>query len=454
MPLEELRPTNNYVTFEQLQRFLTDRLSALEREIESKLLQLKESKFNYLEEKLNIKTELESLKEQFRLLNSEFISRVTNLSYKVIEINNFFTQKLAELNQQFTDLNAKIISELEKYRAELREFLSKSDLRAFLENNADLMPYLMGPAMDEITEMKNKLSSIETNLLLIQNSYAAINNEISKHISQIIESTLNDINLKVLGWTNSFKELLQEKINSLEINGNIDLSGLSEFKNEISNLINNVNQNIAELKNIYQSIQSPETTTQTFNFDQILGEINLKLDEIKFAQAQREFIVPEIPDAEYLKNFSEEMKAGLETLKKISEEISLSTSSLAFNPSAKFDESLQSIDTQIREIKTLFDEMATSQYEIQNNIGNLAEKVTVVVTEVPKMSGTLKKDISEEFKVLKSELLSELKKQGQTLTSSINSVNESIQSLKGYPAIIIFATLIIIGAMILLKFVF
>jgi hypothetical protein len=98
--------------------------------------------------------------------------------------------------------------------------------------------------------------------------------------------------------------------------------------------------------------------------------------------------------------------------------------------------------------------MATSQFEIQNNIGNLAEKVTVVVTEVPKISGTLKKDISEEFKVLKSELLSELKKQGQSLTSSINSINESVQSLKGYPAIIIFATLIIIGAMILLKFVF
>jgi hypothetical protein len=454
MPLEELRPTNNYVTYEQLQRFLTDRLGALEREIEAKLLQLKESKFNYLEEKLNIKTELEALKEQFRLLNSEFISRVTNLSYKVIEINNFFTQKLAELNQQFTDLNTKIISELEKYRTELREFLSKSDLRSFLEENADLVPYLMGPAINEIAEMKNKLSSIETNLLLIQNSWATISNEISKHISQLIESTLSDIDSKVLGLTNSLKESLLEKINSLEINGEIDLSGINEFKDEISNLINNVNQNIAELKNIYQSISSSETTAQTINFDQVLGEINIKLDEIKFAQAQREFVVPEFPDAEYLKNFSEEMRAGLETLKKISEEISLSTSSLTFNPSVKFDESLQEIDTQIREIKTLFDEMATSQFEIQNNIGNLAEKVTVVVTEVPKISGTLKKDISEEFKVLKSELLSELKKQGQSLTSSINSINESVQSLKGYPAIIIFATLIIIGAMILLKFVF
>jgi hypothetical protein len=211
MPLEELRPTNNYVTYEQLQRFLTDRLGALEREIEAKLLQLKESKFNYLEEKLNIKTELEALKEQFRLLNSEFISRVTNLSYKVIEINNFFTQKLAELNQQFTDLNTKIISELEKYRTELREFLSKSDLRSFLENNADLMPYLMGPAINEIAEMKNKLSSIETNLLLIQNSWATISNEISKHISQLIESTLSDIDSKVLGLTNSLKESLLEK---------------------------------------------------------------------------------------------------------------------------------------------------------------------------------------------------------------------------------------------------
>jgi prefoldin subunit 5 len=302
--------------------------------------------------------------------------------------------------------------------------------------------------------MKNKLSSIETNLLLIQNSWATISNEISKHISQLIESTLSDIDSKVLGLTNSLKESLLEKINSLEINGEIDLSGINEFKDEISNLINNVNQNIAELKNIYQSIPSPETTAQTINFDQVLGEINIKLDEIKFAQAQREFVVPEFPDAEYLKNFSEEMRAGLETLKKISEEISLSTSSLTFNPSVKFDESLQAIDTQIREIKTFFDEMATSQFEIQNNIGNLAEKVTVVVTEVPKISGTLKKDISEEFKVLKSELLSELKKQGQSLTLSINSINESVQSLKGYPAIIIFATLIIIGAMILLKFVF
>jgi hypothetical protein len=88
----------------------------------------------------------------------------------------------------------------------------------------------MGPAINEIAEMKNKLSSIETNLLLIQNSWATISNEISKHISQLIESTLSDIDSKVLGLTNSLRESLLEKINSLEINGEIDLSGIKRVQ--------------------------------------------------------------------------------------------------------------------------------------------------------------------------------------------------------------------------------
>lgn len=455
MPLEELRPTNNYVTYDQLQRFLADRLEALEREIEAKLLQLKESKFNYLEEKLNLKTELEALKEQFRILNSEFITRITNLSYKVLEINNFFTQKLAEINQQFTELNTSLISEFERYRKDFYEFLSKNDLRTFFENNADLIPYLLSPMMGELNEFKNKLSAIETNLQLVQNFYTNISNEINKQISEIIKSTIDNVDSKVLSIVESMKESFFEKINSLEINGNTDIVGLTEFKNEISQLLHSINQDIVEIKNIYQNVQSSEPALPQIDFSQILSEIKNKIEELKTSQEfSREFIVPEIPDVEFLKVFSQEVQNNLNLLKKISEDIAINTSSLTLTSPANLDENLKSIDVQLKEIKNVFDEVATSQYEVQNNMGNLLEKVTVLTAEIPNISKSFKKDITENLGILKAEISKELKTQKQDIISAVNSVNESIQSLKGYPAIIIFCTLLIIGAMILLKFVF
>jgi len=455
MPLEELRPTNNYVTYDQLQRFLADRLEALEREIEAKLLQLKESKFNYLEEKLNLKTELEALKEQFRILNSEFITRITNLSYKVLEINNFFTQKLAEINQQFTELNTSLISEFERYRKDFYEFLSKNDLRTFFENNADLIPYLLSPMMGELNEFKNKLSAIETNLQLVQNFYTNISNEINKQISEIIKSTIDNVDSKVLSIVESMKESFFEKINSLEINGNTDIVGLTEFKNEISQLLHSINQDIVEIKNIYQNVQSSEPALPQIDFSQILSEIKNKIEELKTSQEfSREFIVPEIPDVEFLKVFSQEVQNNLNLLKKISEDIAINTSSLTLTSPANLDENLKSIDVQLKEIKNVFDEVATSQYEVQNNMGNLLEKVTVLTAEIPNISKSFKKDITENLGILKAEISKELKTQKQDIISAVNSLNESVQSLKGYPAIIIFCTLLIIGAMILLKFVF
>ena len=455
MPLEELRPTNNYVTYDQLQRFLADRLEALEREIEAKLLQLKESKFNYLEEKLNLKTELEALKEQFRILNSEFITRITNLSYKVLEINNFFTQKLAEINQQFTELNTSLISEFERYRKDFYEFLSKNDLRTFFENNADLIPYLLSPMMGELNEFKNKLSAIETNLQLVQNFYTNISNEINKQISEIIKSTIDNVDSKVLSIVESMKESFFEKINSLEINGNTDIVGLTEFKNEISQLLHSINQDIVEIKNIYQNVQSSEPALPQIDFSQILSEIKNKIEELKTSQEfSREFIVPEIPDVEFLKVFSQEVQNNLNLLKKISEDIAINTSSLTLTSPANLDENLKSIDVQLKEIKNVFDEVATSQYEVQNNMGNLLEKVTVLTAEILNISKSFKKDITENLGILKAEISKELKTQKQDIISAVNSLNESVQSLKGYPAIIIFCTLLIIGAMILLKFVF
>lgn len=455
MPLEELRPTNNYVTYDQLQRFLADRLEALEREIEAKLLQLKESKFNYLEEKLNLKAELEALKEQFRILNSEFITRITTLSYKVLEINNFFTQKLAEINQQFTELNTSLISEFEKYRKDFYEFLSKNDLKTFFVNNADLIPYLFSPMLSELNEFKNKLSAIETNLHLIQNFYSNISGEINRQIDEIIKSTLQNVDSKVLTIADTLKDSIAQKIDSLKINGNIDISGLTEFKNEIFQLLNSINQDIVEIKNIYQNVQPREVTVPQVDFSQILLDINAKIEEIKSSQqVGKEFIVPEFPDIEFLKVFSQEIQDNLNLLRKISEDIALNTSSLTFTSSAKFDESLKSIDDQIKEIKNVFDEVATSQYEVQNNMGNLLEKIAILTAEFPNLSKSLKKDITETIAVLKTEISKEIKNQKQDIVSIINSLNEPIQSLKGYPTIIIFCTLLIIGAMILLKFVF
>jgi len=455
MPLEELRPTNNYVTYEQLQRFLAERLESLEREIEAKLLQLKESRFNFLEEKLNLKTELEALKEQFKLLNSEFITRITNLSYKVLEINNFFTQKLAELNQQFTELNTSLASEFERYRKDFYEFLTKNDLRTFFENNADLIPYLLSPMVNELNEFKNKLSAIETNLLLIQNFYTNISGEINKQIDEIIKTTINNVDTKISSITENLKEALQNKLNSFEVSENIDLTGLNEFKNEIANFINSINQDIADLKNLYQNLPQRDYSQQQTDFSQILNDINTKLDEIKTSQQiGREFTVSDLPDAEFLKTFSEEIQNNLTLLRKISEEIASNTSALTFTPSVNFDESLKSIDEQIREIKNVFDEVATSQYEVQNNMGNLLEKVTVLTAELPNATNIIKRDVYQNIQVLKSEIAKEIKNNATQITTAINETKELIQSFKGIPAIIIFCTVLIIGTIILMKFVF
>ncbi|MEN3039469.1 MAG: hypothetical protein ABDI07_10045 [Candidatus Kryptonium sp.] len=271
----------------------------------------------------------------------------------------------------------------------------------------------------------------------------------------MIKSTLQNFDSKVLTIADTLKDSIAQKIDSLKINGNIDISGLTEFKNEIFQLLNSINQDIAEIKNIYQNVQPREVTVPQVDFSQILLDINAKIEEIKSSQqVGKEFIVPEFPDIEFLKVFSQEIQDNLNLLRKISEDIALNTSSLTFTSSAKFDESLKSIDDQIKEIKNVFDEVATSQYEVQNNMGNLLEKIAILTAEFPNLSKSLKKDITETIAVLKTEISKEMKNQKQDIVSIINSLNEPIQSLKGYPTIIIFCTLLIIGAMILLKFVF
>lgn len=434
MPLEELRPTNNYITYEQLQRFLTEQLSALERKIEAKLLHLKESKFNYLEEKIEIKAELEALKEQFKILNSEFITRVTNLNYKVLEINNFLTQKLAELNQQFAQLNTSLISEFERYRKDFYEFLSRNDLKTFFENNADLIPYLLSPIINELNEFKDKVFAIEKNLHLIKDFYANISAEINKQADEILKTTLNKL-----------EGTLKDKIKSFEIAPNLDIAGLDELKSQIMQSLNSLNQEVIELKSSIPSSSSEDT--------QILHEINSKLDELKTTQFGREFIVPETVGIDAFKELSEEIQNNLALLKKISEEISTTASSLTFTPSIDINESLKPLDSQLNQFKATLDEIVTSQFEIQNNMANFTERINVVTSEIPNLSKTIKKDTLESLQVLKAELTKELKAQKQELATMFGSINETIQSLKGYPAIMIFCTVIIIAVMILLKYV-
>ncbi len=432
MPLEELRPTNNYITYEQLQRLLTERLEALEREIEAKLLHLKESKFNYLEEKIELKAELEALKEQFKILNSEFITRVTNLNYKVLEINNFFTQKLAELNQQFAQLNVSLISEFERYKKEFYEFLSRNDLKTFFERNADLIPYLLSPMLNEL---KERLSVIEKNLNLIQNFYANISAEINKQIDEILRTTLDKL-----------QNMLADKIRSLEISPNLDINGFDNLKSEIVQSLNNLQQDVAELKSSLPNA-SPDNT-------QILYEINSKLDEIKNAQSAREFIVPETVDINVLQKFSEEIQNNLALLKKISEEISTNTASLTFSPSIDIAESLKPLDSQLSQFKSTLDEVATSQFEIQNNMANFIERINLIASEITNTTKTIKKDTAESLQVVKAELIKELKSQKQDLIASFSSINENFQSLKGLPFLMVFLTILIIAVIVLTKYVF
>ncbi len=436
MPLEDLHPLNNYITYEQLQKLLTERLGALEREIEAKLLQLRESRFNYLEEKIELKAELEALKEQFKILNSEFITRVTNLSYKVLEINNFFTQKLAELNQQFVQLNASLISEFEKYKNDFYEFLKRNDLKTFFENNADLIPYLFSPMLNEF---KDRLSAIEKNLNLIQNFYANISAEINKQVDEILKTTLDKI-----------QETLINRIRSLEITAIPDIAGFDDLKNEIIQSLNNLQQDVNELKSSIPNASSDNA--------QILNEINSKLDEIKNAQYTREFVVPEVApemiDMDAFKKFSEEVKSNLELLRKISEEISTNASSLIFTPSIDITESLKPIDAQLNQFKSTLDEVATSQFEIQNNMANFIERINLITSEISNTTKTVKKDTAESLQVVKAELLKELKAQKQDIITAFSSVSDSIQSLKGLPFFMVFLTVLIIAVIILTKFVF
>ncbi len=435
MPLEELRPTNNYITYEQLQRLLTERLEALEREIEAKLLHLKESKFNYLEEKIELKAELEALKEQFKILNSEFITRVTNLSYKVLEINNFFTQKLAELNQQFAQLNASLISEFERYRKDFYEFLSRNDLKTFFENNADLMPYLLSPMVNEFNEFKNKISAIEKNLHLIQNFYANISTEINKQAGEILNITLDKL-----------QNTLADRIRSLEISPNFDINGFNDLKNEIIQSLNSLQQDVAELKSSLPNAL-PDNT-------QILYEINSKLDEIKNAQFTREFVVPETVDIDVFKKFSEEIQSNLAFLKKISEEISANKGSLMSTPSIDIAESLKPIGAQLNQFKSTLDEVATSQFEVQNNMANFIERINLITSEITNTTKTIKKDTAESLQVVKAELVKELRSQRQDLIATFSSLNENFQSLKSLPFLMIFLTVLIIAVIVLTKFAF
>ncbi len=435
MPLEELRPTNNYITYEQLQRLLTERLEALEREIEAKLLHLKESKFNYLEEKIELKAELEALKEQFKILNSEFITRVTNLSYKVLEINNFFTQKLAELNQQFAQLNASLISEFERYRKDFYEFLSRNDLKTFFENNADLMPYLLSPMVNEFNEFKNKISAIEKNLHLIQNFYANISTEINKQAGEILNITLDKL-----------QNTLADRIRSLEISPNFDINGFDDLKNEIIQSLNNLQQDVAELKSSLSNVL-PDNT-------QILYEINSKLDEIKNAQFTREFVVPETVDIDVFKKFSEEIQSNLAFLKKISEEISANKGSLMSTPSIDITESLKPIGAQLNQFKSTLDEVATSQFEVQNNMANFIERINLITSEITNTTKTIKKDTAESLQVVKAELVKELRSQKQDLIVTFSSLNENFQSLKSLPFLMIFLTVLVIAVIVLTKFAF
>jgi len=105
-------------------------------------------------------------------------------------------------------------------------------------------------------------------------------------------------------------------------------------------------------------------------------------------------------------------------------------------------------------MKNTFDEVATSQYEIQNNVGNLLEKTTAITAEVQNITKSFKKDILENFSLVKSEIKQELKNQKQEIVTTINSIRESIESSKALPFVVIFCTMLIIGVMVLLKFVF
>lgn len=432
MPLEDFRPTNNYITYEQLQRLLTERIAEIERAVEAKLLQLKESRFNYLEEKIELKAELEALKEQFKILNSEFITRVTNLNYKVLEINNFFTQKLAELNQQFVQLNTSLISEFERYKNDFYEFLKRNDLKTFFENNSDLIPYIFSPMLNEF---KDRLSAIERNLNLIQNFHANISTEINKQIDEILKTTLDKL-----------QETLTNRIRSLEIAPTPNVAGFDDLKNEIIQSLNSLHQDVAELKSSIPNV-SPDNV-------QILYEINSKLDEIKNSQSTREFVVPETIDTDTFKKFSEEVKTNLELLRKISEEISASASSFMLTPSIDITESLKPIDAQLNQFKSTLDEVATSQFEIQNNMANFIERINLITSEISNTTKTIKKDTAESLQVLKAELVKELKAQKQDIIASFNSLSESIQSLKGLPFFMVFLTVLIIAVIILTKFVF
>jgi twitching motility protein PilT len=248
-------------------------------EVQSLIDAIQSQKIFELEEKINnIKNEVNNiLNETQHLVENKIIEYVTNVQSKIDSVQTSYIQKLeAELNSFKDQVYSILDSNKNEIFINLKDQLNETLLNKTIEINNNLLSSLNENLLKSINEIKefynselsNKLDSkLNENYLNLKTELINIIESHKDHTQKLIDfiqdNKIEEINNKI----NLIQSNIENKLQNISQELNIKIK--EEIQNNLTSIVNNLNQNIEKLNEIFikQDTEEELEITQDLPYD-------------------------------------------------------------------------------------------------------------------------------------------------------------------------------------------
>ena len=223
-----------------------------------------------------------------------------NKEEKMNQLNNFYENKIKELNEQIKNIITKILNEFNEFNNYLKTEFEKitKNLNTKNLNIKNLNTTSIENNIQKMNNVKKYIEELEKFIIENQNKFIELNKLYdfssynNENINQILtnyDNTIKKINEKINTYSSNRNNLKKSIENKIKIEYDEIITLINQVNKEIAGCLNKIEKNIQEIQNkksivnkynVNKSIKEL-TTSKSTNVNTKIKNITKKLNEMK-----------------------------------------------------------------------------------------------------------------------------------------------------------------------------
>lgn len=279
-------------------------LESYKKFINNEKAKIKTTNFKNKNNKNNLSNQLKSNEGDYsrynRLLKRIEMDFKKNKEEKMNQLNNFYENKIKELNEQIKNIITKILNEFNEFNNYLKTEFEKitKNLNTKNLNIKNLNTTSIENNIQKMNNVKKYIEELEKFIIENQNKFIELNKLYdfssynNENINQILtnyDNTIKKINEKINTYSSNRNNLKKSIENKIKIEYDEIITLINQVNKEIAGCLNKIEKNIQEIQNkksivnkynVNKSIKEL-TTSKSTNVNTKIKNITKKLNEMK-----------------------------------------------------------------------------------------------------------------------------------------------------------------------------